>query len=90
MRCWGFEESWFFELKYRSLQRRSEVLSRSPPGGGPRAPATPEQERIAALENRIRQLELEFRAAQLCAELEQAGRPRASKEAKPAPKKARP
>jgi hypothetical protein len=54
------------------------------------ASATPEQERITALEARIRQLELELLAAQLRAELEQTGRPQAPKEAKLAKKKARP
>ena len=32
----GIEESWFFALKHRSLQRWLEAPSRSPPGGGPR------------------------------------------------------
>jgi hypothetical protein len=86
----AIEESWFFALKQRSLQRWLEALEPEPAGRPPAAPPSPEQEQIRTLEARIRQLELELSAARLRAALEQSGRPRPVSGRKRAAKKTRP
>ena len=54
----GIQESWFFELKHRSLQALAGSAGGTEPAGRrPAATPTPEQEQIAELENRIRHLE---------------------------------
>ena len=85
----GIEESWFFELKHRSLERWLEAVEPERAGRPPAGPPSPEQARIAELEQRNRQLELELEAARLRAELarEDVSRPasgaeRAAKKAK--------
>ena len=70
----GIEESWFFELKHRSLQRWLEALEPELAGRRSAAPPSPEQEQIVELEERIRHLELELSAVQLRADLARAGR----------------
>jgi hypothetical protein len=86
----GIEESWLFALRQRTLQRWLEALEPEPAGRRPAAAPAPEHEPIAALQGRIRQLELELEAARLRAELEQARRPPPTSEASRAAKKARP
>jgi len=70
----GIEESWFFELKHRSLKRWLEALEPELAGRRSAAPPSPEQEHIVELQKRIRRLELELSAAQLRADLARAGR----------------
>jgi transposase-like protein len=78
----GIEESWFFELRNRSLARFAEAMEPETPGPRPAAPETPEQQRIAELEQRNRQLELHLEAARLRAELAAAGMTRSSRESR--------
>jgi hypothetical protein len=81
------EESWFFELKHESLERWLEAMEPGAPGRRPAAAPAPESQRIAELEARNRQLELELTAAQLRAELAQAGSARAQAKERRAAKK---
>ena len=69
----GIEESWFFELKHRSLERWLEAMEPELAGRQSAAPPSPEQEQIVELEERIRHLELELSAAQLRVDLARAG-----------------
>jgi hypothetical protein len=87
----GIEESCFFELKHRTLQRWLEALEPEPAGRRPAAAPAPQQEQIAELEARIKRLELEKSAAELRAELARAGMTRrpALGGARPAVKKRR-
>jgi hypothetical protein len=80
----GIEESWFFELKQRSLKRWLDALEPERAGRPPAAPPSAERSRIAELEERVRQLELELAAARLREDLAQAGRSRTSGAAKKA------
>jgi hypothetical protein len=68
----GIEESWFFELRQRTLQRWLEALEPEPAGRRPAPPPSPEHQRIAELQARIGRLELEKDAAELRAELARA------------------
>jgi hypothetical protein len=83
------EESWFFELKHRSLERWMEAMEPETPGRRPAPAPTAEQPTIAELEERNRHLELELEAARLRAELARAGMTRSSKSTERAAKKAR-
>ena len=69
----GIEESRFFELRQSSLQRWAKAMEPEKPGPRPGARDTPEQERIAELEHRIRHLELELKGTRLGVELARAG-----------------
>jgi hypothetical protein len=82
----GIEESRFFELRQRSLQRWAQAMEPEKPGPRP-APDNPEHQRIPELERRIRHLELELKGTRLSVELASAGlvknrRPSPEREAK--------
>ena len=69
----GIEESWFFELRHRSLERWSEAMEPERPGHQPAAEETAEQQRIVELEARVRDLEFELEGTRLRTELARAG-----------------
>jgi hypothetical protein len=81
-------ESWFFELKQQSLQRWATTLEPQSPGRRPSVEKTPEQARISALEEQVRQIELELKAAQLREELARKGLSRRQAQVRHAAKKA--
>jgi hypothetical protein len=81
----GLQESRFFELRKRWLEESVESLEPEPPGR-PANMATPERQRIVALQDRVEQLQWELRTAQLREELALSGLLR-SKAAGTAPKK---
>jgi len=81
-------ESWFFELKQESLQRWANALEPQSPGRHPSVEKTPERAEISELEQRVRQLELELKAARLREELALKGLSRRKAEATHAAKKA--
>jgi hypothetical protein len=85
----GIEESWYFELKHRSLERWLEAVEPERAGRPPAVPPSPEQERIAELEGRNRQLELELEAARLRAEMARGDVPRSASGAERTAKKAK-
>jgi hypothetical protein len=68
----GIEESRFFELKQRSLQRWALAMEPEKPGPRPTA-ESPDHQKIAELEHRIRHLELELKGTRLNVELASAG-----------------
>jgi transposase-like protein len=68
----GIDDSWFFELKHKSLEHWVGAMEPGSPGRRPATAMTPEQERVADLEAQVRRLELELKAAQLREELARA------------------
>lgn len=84
----GIEESWFFDLKHASLVRFVETLEPGTPGRRPAAAKSPESQRIAELEERLKHLELALAGSQLREELARAGLSRPKAQVKPAAKKA--
>jgi hypothetical protein len=82
-------ESWFFELKQESLQRWVKTLEPGSPGRRPSLEQTPEEAQISELEEQVRQLELELKAAQLREELARKGLSRPKAQAQHAAKKVR-
>jgi transposase-like protein len=85
----GIEASWFFELKHESLDRWLKALEPDQPGRRPAAATTPEQQRIADLEEQNQQLELKLQAVELRAELARAGLSRRTGDTERAAKKAK-
>lgn len=85
----GVNESWFFDLKRESLKRWAKTMEPGTPGRPPSGEKTPEQQRIAELEGRVRQLELKLEAAELRDELARAGLSRPKAPLQHAAKKAR-
>jgi len=81
----GLHEARFFELRKRWLADSLESLEPEKPGR-PTNVATPEQQRIAELQDGVGQLQWELRAAQLREELAALGLSR-PKLPRPAPKK---
>jgi transposase len=75
----GLHESRFFELRKRWLEEAVESLEPEKPGR-PANVVTPEQQRIAELQERVGQLQWELRTAQLREELALSGlfRPKAA------------
>jgi hypothetical protein len=79
----GIEESWFFELRAKSLARFAEAMEPDPHGPRPAPPETLQQlRRIAELEEQNHQLKLHLEGAKLRAELAAAGMTRSARKAR--------
>jgi hypothetical protein len=84
----GVEQSRFFALKREALESWMRTIEPGSPGRRPSVERTPEQQRIAELEQRVGRVELELKAAQVREELARQGLSRPKAEGTRAAKKA--
>jgi hypothetical protein len=83
----GIEQSRFFALKRETLESWVRTMEPGSPGRHPAVDRTPEQRRIAELEQRVERVELELQAAQVREELARQGLSRPTAERKRVAKK---